>query len=358
LRLLAHSLALAPLGGVEICTLQDGVALAQRGHSLSVMYGADGPLRSAYASAGIGMAGPFSFDFDPRRAPRDLRSFAPAARTARRLAPDVLWLNRIEHLVWGQAVSRAAGCALVCHLHGPPVFGRMALAGRGVAHFVAVSDFIRDAYVERGIAPERITRIHNALPPGRYPRGGVEERAAARAGLGLPPDAPIVLCYGQMSAPKGLLTLLEAWPRVGGDAMLVLLDSAATPDPAVDAALSGVPRVRRFAMASDVVPFLHAADVVVFPTQLPEAFGRVVLEGMATGRPVVASRVGAVPELLSDRFLVEPRSSSQLAARIGELLDWRTSDPGLGEQCAASVERRFPFGAHVDRLEDVLRASA
>jgi glycosyltransferase involved in cell wall biosynthesis len=184
------------------------------------------------------------------------------------------------------------------------------------------------------------------------------ERAAARAALGLAPDVPIVLCYGQMSAPKGLLTLLEAWPQVGGDALLVLLDSAALPDPAVEAVLLEVPRVRRFPMASDVVPFLHAADVVVFPTHLPEAFGRVVLEGMATGRPVVASRVGAVPELLEERFLVEPRSSPELAARIGELLHWRAREPGLGEAGAAWVARRFPFAEHVERLEGVLQASA
>ena len=106
------------------------------------------------------------------------------------------------------------------------------------------------------------------------------------------------------------------------------------------------------------MPFLHACDVVAFPSLLPEAFGRVAVEGMATGRPVVASRVGAVPEILSGpmgRFLVEPGFVEELATRLAGLLDWRRDEPGLGDDCAEWVVRRFPFEAHVDGLERILQ---
>jgi glycosyltransferase involved in cell wall biosynthesis len=363
MHVLAHTLELAPLGGVEISTLQDVLALRERGHRIDIAYGADGPLRATYTSAGVGLQGPYRFSFDPRTAVRDLPRFVPAVRDARRAAADVLWLSRSEHLVWGRVVARGAGLPLVAHLHGPPVLSHLRLLGRGVAHFIAVSDFVRDAYLAEGIPPNRITRIHNAVPPAAYPFGGQAESAAARASLGLPQGVPLVLCYGQMSVDKGLLTLLAAWRLLTAevsDAVLVLVDSTSDrPDPAVQAVLAGLdPRSYRvFPVATDVVPYLHAVDVVAFPTWLPEAFGRVVIEAMATGRPAVASRIGALPEVLDDRwdrFLVAPRDAAQLAAKLVEVLTWRRDQPSLGEECAARVAERFRFSDHVSAVEQVL----
>jgi glycosyltransferase involved in cell wall biosynthesis len=245
-----------------------------------------------------------------------------------------------------------------------PAHARLSQLSRGVSRFIAVSDYVRDAYVERGIDPERITRIHNALPPGAYPYGGEPERVRARSGLGLPPDAPVVLCYGQMTVEKGVGTLLPAWQRVRElvpDAVLVLVDSLSghrvVPDVQAELDRLDPASYRVFPATPDVVPFLHASDVVAFPTQLPESFGRVVLEGLASGRPVVASRVGAVPEVLSGelaRFLVTPRSPAELAERLVAALDWRRTEPGLGRACSAFVEDHFPFDAHVTALEEVL----
>jgi glycosyltransferase involved in cell wall biosynthesis len=367
MRILANSGWLEPLGGVETSTAQDVVALAGRGHQVSVMYGEDGALRSMYEQAGVELSGPYNFMLRPRHPVSDLRTFLPATRHARAEGPDVVWLNRVEHLYWGLAVSRWSGAPLVCHLHGLPVLRLLPFLSRGVAQYVAVSDFVLEAYVDRGISPERITRLYNAISPDRYPVAGLPQRRAARTALGLPQDRPIVLCYGQLSVPKGALTLFDAWRRVVDkepEAYLVLVDSASQdPDPDVMAALGRLDpaSVRLFPITTDVAPFLQACDVVAFPTWLPETFGRVVLEGMATGRPVVASRVGAVPEVLRgpmSRFLVEPRSAEQLAAALVGLLDWPSREPGLLEACARWVQEHFPFEAHVDGLESVLAEHA
>jgi glycosyltransferase involved in cell wall biosynthesis len=359
---LAHQTALEPFGGVEVCTLQDSLALAGRGHRIDLAYGADGSLRDRYEAAGVGLAGPFRFDFAPGSAAQDLRAHLPAARWARALRPDVLWLNRAEHLVWGRLVARAAGCPIVCHLHGPPVYRRLRLLTTGVAHLLAVSEFVRKAYVAQGVPEHRISVLHNAADPEVYPVGGLSERATARRALGVPEEVPVVLSYGQMSREKGAFTLLEAWAAVVArrpDAVLLLVDSHPEPDPAFARALEALPRsaYRLFDRATDVLPYLHAADVVAFPSLLPEAFGRVVVEGLGTGRPVVASRVGAVPEILTGdlrRFLVTPGSAAELAAALGGLLDWRTDEPGLGAVCAAHVAARFAMEPRLARLEQVL----
>jgi glycosyltransferase involved in cell wall biosynthesis len=368
LRILAPSMALDPLGGVEICTLQDTVALAARGHHLDMHYGSDGSLRPIYEAAGVGLYGPYSFALNKRRPIRTLRDFAPAAKVARRRKPDVLWLNRFEHIVWGQIVARWAGCPIVCHLHGPPMYRRLRDVSRGVAHFIAVSEFIRDAYIAGGLQPERISLVYNAIPQQQYPFGTVEDQRSARRTLGLPQDARLVLCYGQLTPEKGIPSLLKAWRMISSAnprAILILVDSMASDEssaleePVAQELRQLDPKsYRRFPMTSNVVPYLHASDVVVFPTLLKEAFGRVVIEGMATGRPVVASRTGAVPEILSGpmaRFLVEPNSPAELAEKLRSVLDWRESEPGLGEDCARWVHEQFPFRAHVDNVEGILQ---
>ncbi|SDT19504.1 Glycosyltransferase involved in cell wall bisynthesis [Friedmanniella luteola] len=364
LHVVAHARSLDPLGGVEICTLEDSRALSARGHRVDLAFSEEGSLRPAYESLGSELAGPYAFDFSPRHAVRDLAGFRRSARWVRQQRPDVVWLNRAEHLVWAQVASRAAGAPVVAHLHGPPVYRRMRVAGAGVAHFIAVSDFVRDSYIERGVAPERITRIHNAVDPRVYPAGGITEQDQARRQLGLEPGVPVVLSYGQMTTSKGLLTLLASWHEVltaEPAAVLVLVDaSSGRPDAAVEAELRRLPvsSYRRFPITDHVVPFLHASDVVAFPSWLPEAFGRVVLEGLSTGRPVVASDVGAVGELLTGpmaHLLVPPRDAEALAATLVSTLGWRARDPDLQDRCVRWVAERFPAEAHVDALEGVLQ---
>jgi glycosyltransferase involved in cell wall biosynthesis len=55
------------------------------------------------------------------------------------------------------------------------------------------------------------------------------------------------------------------------------------------------------------------------------------------------------------RFLVEPNSPDELAVTLRSVLTWRADEPALGEECANWVQQRFPFGRHVDQLEDILQ---
>ena len=160
--------------------------------------------------------------------------------------------------------------------------------------------------------------------------------------------------------------LLEAWRLLGlapDEARLLVVGSAVTgPDPEryvaeltalADEHVQFVPAQR------DVIPPLHAADVVVVPSTWNEPFGRVIVEAMSTGRPVIASRVGGIPEILTgplERFLFERGDAPDLAHRIRSVMDWRTHEPGLGRVCADRVEEEFTLAGMVDALESVFRA--
>ncbi len=363
LRVLTHSMSLNPVGGIEMSTLQDSVALAGHGHSIELMFGQDGAFRSDYERAGIALDGPFSFDFELRRPLRSLVRFAPPVRSARTFRPDLLWLNRFEQIAWAETLAMTSRMPIVCHLHHLLNPRGVGLFSRCVAHFVAVSEFMRDSWVESGIQPSRITVVRNAVPSATYPYGGLAERSAMRSMLDIRDDVPVVLYYGRIVPKKGVGVLLDAWREVESrfsDALLLVVGSSSSEESEFVDQLKAIcpTSTRWYSAQADMIPLLHCADIVVFPTLMQESFGRVIIEGMATGRPVISSRIGATPEILfgpMSRFLVEPGSSSDLGDRIASLLRWREEEPELATACTEWVESTFPFEDHVIALEQIFK---
>jgi glycosyltransferase involved in cell wall biosynthesis len=110
----------------------------------------------------------------------------------------------------------------------------------------------------------------------------------------------------------------------------------------------------------NVVTPAHASDVVVVPSVCQESFGRAVIEAMATGRPVVASRVGGIPEILTgplERFLFEEDDPEALAEQLRALRNWREREPNLGGQCRAHVVEQFSLNHTVDGVEAAFRSA-
>ncbi|BDI21655.1 glycosyltransferase family 4 protein [Herbiconiux sp. L3-i23] len=364
MRILTGVLILAPAGGIELCTYQDGGVLVERGHELDIQYQVDGPQHADYETAGMSVVGPVELIAETRRPVKTLRAFLHAWRLARRRKPDVLWLNRSEHIIWAQFLSTLLRVPIVTHLHHAPNFRQTNRLYRGVSSFISVSEHTRQQWIDAGIPAEKIAVVHNSIPLEAYPVGDLPERQVARARLGLDDGARVALYCGRLTREKGVDTLVEAWRRRSDpNAVLVLVGRAETDTSWLPEALDRLPAGswRMFDETRDIVPFLHAADVVVVPTPEHEAFGRVVLEGLASGRPVLASRVGGIPEILTgamERFLVPPADAGALADALDATLDWRTQEPTLGADARRWVEERFPYDAHVDAVEAALSSVA
>lgn len=372
MRILTQAFTLERVGGIEVNTLEVSRALAARGHDVHVVHGPAllGPetpnMRADFEAAGITLHGP-----QPMLSPSPVTALPilgtawPTASLAARLRPDVVWLQRFEHIVWGQLSARRCGAPLVTHLHHALTSRRITpVIARGVDQFIAVSDFMRRHWIADGLDADRITVVHNAVPAEQYPIGGDAELVQARQQLGLPQDVRIALFYGRLEAAKGLTLALDAWELAGdqlGTAHLVLAGDF--PSGETDALrrrvtdLVAAGRATLLPPQRDVVPLLHAADLVLFPSQLPESFGRVALEALMSGRPVLATDVGGVPEILAGPLadLLVPRTDVQaFATKLVRLLDWRRDDPGFGALCAAEATARFGWSAHVDRIEQLL----
>ena len=215
---------------------------------------------------------------------------------------------------------------------------------RRIARYVAVSDFVRERLkVSHHAEGRKVITIYNGVNLERF---GVRDRLLARQQTNLPVDGKIILAVAMLIPEKGLHCLVEAVAllkrkHVGGKLTLVIVGEGACRSELEMMAheLGVADSVSFLGRRSDVDELVAAADQVAVPSIWQEAFGFIIAEAMAAGRPVVASRVGGIPELIEHRetgLLAEPGNVRELADRIGELI----SDDELGEGLAANAQER------------------
>ncbi len=219
---------------------------------------------------------------------------------------------------------------------------------------LAVSDYVARRQVEVGLVPPaRVARVWNgiALPVLR-------EVGEVRRELGLPADRPIITCCCRAAPEKGVHHLLRAFagmqrpPRSQGAALLVYVGDGPELGALRElaAALGIAEDVRFIGYSSNVADFLRAADIVAVPSVWQDALPLGVLEGMAVGRPVVATRVGGIPEMCRDEeegVLVEPAADVELARALTRLVGSPGLRTAMGEHGRERVAAHFTPEAQV-----------
>ncbi len=202
------------------------------------------------------------------------------------------------------------------------------------------------------------------VPPGYAPAPAVAPAGTFRSQYGV--AGPYVLFVGRLASNKGLLTLVEAFARLAPnhpDAVLVLVGEDGGMRAAVTAAAEarGVgDRVRLLGHVADdavLADGYRDARFSVLPSEY-EAFGLVLLESLAQGTPVIASRVGGIPEFVPDEqagLLVPPGDAAALAAAMERLWNDESLARRLGAFGRKEVVPRYTWDRLVDRLETVYR---
>jgi glycosyltransferase involved in cell wall biosynthesis len=272
---------------------------------------------------------------------------------------DVLPLNRP-----GAMASRSAGLPAVCHCRSfaaaTPSDSRWLLPG--VDGMVFISQAIAEAHLAAMPPLRHYAIIPNAVDLADF--AAPVDRAAVRASLGVPTGAPLLVMAGRISPWKGQHVFVEALARVvaarpAAQGVIVgLAEEADGPGYAARVqaqadALGLADHLRLAGFRNDMPQVLGAADVVVHCSVKPEPFGRVIIEGMAAGRPVVASALGGAAEIIADGqdgLLAPAGDPDALAAILLRLLD----DPGerdrLGQAARRTVARRYQVQAHVQAV--------
>ncbi len=266
----------------------------------------------------------------------------PAARLAG--APLVIASIRDtgDHLTWLQKAMQKWACR--------------------AAHHVLVNALaVRTVLVEQGYDPAHITVIRNGIDVARF--RGVESRRAARALLGIRDEAPLIAVFARLNPLKGLEFFLEAAALLSGqfkDARFLIVGDSISREYRDELegkakALGLGTRVFFTGFRTDIPELLGEVSVLVLPS-LAEGLSNVILEGMAAGVPVVATRVGGNPEIVEDGvsgLLVPPRDASALAEAIGSLI----ADPGRREAMGRAGQKlaieRFSLEATVAQTEEL-----
>jgi glycosyltransferase involved in cell wall biosynthesis len=190
--------------------------------------------------------------------------------------------------------------------------------------FLAVSRFVKEKHVEGGLAPQRITVKPHFAWPGPRRRG--------------PGD--YYLFVGRLSPEKGVDIMLEASREVPGRVLVV------GAGPEADAARRAAPPQAEFTgevAAAEIPSILAGARAVLVPSRSYETAGKVILEAYAAGVPVVASRIGALPEVVEDGMtglLANPHRTRDWVEAMTRLADDRTSER-LGEGAFRAWSDRY-----------------
>lgn len=282
-----------------------------------------------------------------QRAGGKRRYLTLARRVLAATRPDVVYAH---FLVPSGLIAALAGRApLVVTAHGRDVRNVGAIPGvaaatrfvvRRAAAVIAVSEYLRDELEAR--VPEargKTEVISSGVDLERFP---LLERADGAA--------PAFLCVGSLTERKNVVRLARAFERVGEGTLTFVGDGP------LRAALEGLPGVRVAGrVAHDQVPrFMAAADVVCQPS-LVEPLGQALLEAMASGRSVVATRIGGPPEFVPPEagLLVDPMDEEEIAAALRRAASFPVPNPA-----ARAAAERHDVREQTRRVEEILRRAA
>lgn len=279
----------------------------------------------------------------------------------RRLKPDVVHTHQVSGLFYAATAAKLAGVPLIVHTeHGKHYAKRRnnAVLGRigalNVARFYCLSHDMGDEALNAGVIPKHKLRvIYNGIDLERFREVG--DPAALRASLGIPADAPVIGTAGRLNEIKRFDVLIKGFARVKAkmpNAHLVLVGEGDLRDELTALAASlGLGESVHFTGYTTTPQYYHYIFDVFALTSRAEGTPQAVIEAGVAGRPVIASRVGGLPELVEDEqtgLLFPSGDDAALADGLLRILEDRALAQRFGQAGRERVESRYDIKRMVD----------
>ena len=227
---------------------------------------------------------------------------------------------------------------------------------------ISVSEEARQYHIEiSGSSSKQVTTIYNGIDLSPFlDMNYALEREVVRAELGIPWDAHVLTTVAVLRPPKGIQFMIGALPAILAahpNTYYLVVGSGTHRDSLIEeASRAGVSEQVIFAgMRRDVPRLLAASDVFILPT-LTEALPTVLAEAMAAKLPIVASRVGGIPEMVTDArngILLEPEDSAALASACIQLLNSPERRAAMGQEGHRIVNQKFSIERQVHQLKEL-----
>jgi UDP-glucose:(heptosyl)LPS alpha-1,3-glucosyltransferase len=259
-----------------------------------------------------------------------------------------------------QSPLAAAAMRVSPYHHAQMLIERRGFNSPALKLAIAVSDRVRDDLIATfGLTPARAVTLYNGVDHERFrPESRAQLRLATRRELRLPDDVPIIAFVGNGFARKGLGFLIKAWPQVDRNACLIVagVDQALARYRNLAARLGVAERIRFIGAQGQIERVFAAVDACAMPS-LFEPFGNVVLEAMASGLPVLCSKVCGAAEVLPAAlraFVVDdPTDTDELATRLNALLSSKDDLDAIARAAATRFSWE-DYGARLSRLLESL----
>lgn len=355
-------------GGAEIHVRMLARGLHRRGHEVILLCHPEGRLRTNAEQDGV-PTDPLLVrnQLDPLAIPR----FVSRLRHHR---PDILHLHTPKEYLAGTLAARLTCTFVVLTRHMLlPLKPLMRLLYARANAVICLSRGLHILLRNQGLPDKRLRLVHGAIDTEPFIAAShlpAPDIAAIRAEWGARPGEVLIGCVGRMVGGKGQEILLRAF-----DPHLLASRTLFSESPPVRLVLVGdgperadlesmattlniTDRVHFAGFRSDIPSVLAALDIVVVPSTAAELFPLSVLEAMATGRPVVASQVGGVPEIVSEPRLgrlVPSADPISLATTLSTLVNDTDLRQSMGIAAANHIQSHFTLPRFLDETEAIYR---
>lgn len=212
-----------------------------------------------------------------------------------------------------------------------------------VDKFIAVSDFMRMKVVEMGVPANKVVTIHNPIDTSHV--------------IPVFEVGDYYLYFGRLEKSKGIWPLIEAFEILSNEKLLIIGDGAESSN--IDnyiekKRLKNISR-RGFMVKSDLAKFISGCRATIMPSIWAETFGLTAGESLAYGKPVIASNIGGIPEVVSDAndsFLIEPGNVLDLVDKI-KIMSNNSLVKKMGVTGRSNIEIKFSKAEHLNKLKSV-----
>jgi glycosyltransferase involved in cell wall biosynthesis len=245
-----------------------------------------------------------------------------------------------QHFLEPNHASQKGPKAVITHL-------AHAWVNRSTHHYIAISDAVRQAMLERSTAVKnKIPTIANGI--AEPDESSLKPAAKMREEIGIASDAPLIVCAARLEREKDVTSLIAAMPEVvtAHPATVCVVAGHGSQQAILQQQIDDLgvgEAVRLLGFRTDALSLMWAADIFVLPS-LAEPFGLVLLEAMSLGKPVVATSAGGPLEIVvagETGLLVPPAQPHELALAINQLLADPEKAIEMGRKGLERYKERF-----------------
>ncbi|RUR83034.1 glycosyltransferase family 4 protein [Chlorogloeopsis fritschii PCC 9212] len=367
-------------GGQELSLFEVCRALSERGHKISLVYCQEGNLLKYYQDFCGDIIKIHRYVFAKKRI-TEILEFIASITTVSKIPTSknsVIFSNQYHEAFFGSVLSLSKNIPFVCSLRIPPCdFNRQKLLGlKGVKKFIAVSNQTKSDWINFGLQEDKVEVVYNGTNTEKFKPS--TDFCKQREEWNIPQDVRVISYIGRLDTAKGLETLIKAFALLlkkdisarlliaGKPLVHIGKDGKECPELgekykqslkqlAIDLGIENY--VKFLGHINNTTSLYQITDVTVLPSLWSEPFGRSIIESMACGTPVVASRIGGIPEILTGEFqngLFEPGNEQNLADTLNLIMNWRDNDSHLSERCRKHILNKFTLDKMFDGIEKVL----